>query len=170
MAIKPTIVRRDLNKKPEPQQEPEQEQESLSFSSILDQQVEDAERPKPIPTGSYICLVAGLPRYDKSTQQQTEYAEFTLQPLEPYKDVDTEELEKMGGLENRTLRYTLWLTEDSKYRLRKFIEDCGITIKGKSFAEAIEELPGQQVIANVVHGAAKDGSAFYANVKSTAKV
>jgi len=157
-------LRREEPKKVEPVEE------VTSFSSILDQQVEAAERPKPLPIGSYICTVAGLPRYDKSTQQQTEYAEFTLQPLEAGDDVDKDELEAMGGLENRTLRVTYWLTEDAKWRLRKFIEDCGVEIIGKSFAEAIEELPGQQVVAFVTHGAAKDGSAFYANVKSTAKV
>jgi len=166
MAIRPQqSVRRDLTPKPEPEEE-----KATSFSAILDQQVEDAERPKPLPVGTYLCVVTGLPRFDKSSRAQTDFAEFTLQPTEVYDDVDKDELEAMGGLENRTLRITFWLTEDAKWRLRKFLEDCGIDVSGKSFHEAIEEAPGQQVIANVTHDPAKDGSGHYAVVKSTAAV
>jgi hypothetical protein len=165
MARPTTPVRRVLR---------EDEDRSTSFSSILDQQVEDAERPKPLPAGSYICVIPALPRFDKSSKKQTDFVEFALQPLDVLTDkdgktdVDVDALEAMGGLENRTLRATFYITEEAKWRLRKFLEDLGLDVKGKSFHECISESPGCQVVAHVIHEPSADGQSFYATVKSTA--
>ena len=37
-----------------------------NFASILDEAPTEIDRPKPIPTGTYLCRVQGTPTYDKS--------------------------------------------------------------------------------------------------------
>lgn len=138
-----------------------------NFASILDKPSADAERPKPLPQGSYICVVQGLPRFDKSSKKQTDFAEFKLQPLQAQDDVDADDLEAMGGLVNKTIKATFYLTEASEYRLKEFLTDCGIPEEedGEKLThrQRIEMSPGTQVGAFIKHTASEDGSAVYAN-------
>jgi hypothetical protein len=154
-----------------------------TFQSILDMPVSEVERPKPIPAGSYVCLVQGQPRLDKSAKKQTDFCEFTLKFLEPMNDVDEDAL--LAFLTNRdgskkkladiTKTVTFYLTEASIYRLKDFLGHCGIDIEqaeadGASLAQLIAEAPGQQVVAHVTHSPSDDGTAVYANIKSTSTV
>jgi hypothetical protein len=142
-----------------------------NFSAILDQPASDAERPKPIPVGTYVCLVSGLPRHDKSSKKQTPFVEFTLKILQAQDDVDKEALEEMGGVRDKTIRATYYLTEDAKWRLRKFLEeDLQIECGDKTFSQMIDEAPGQQCLAFVKHQASDDGQSVYAQLASTAPI
>ena len=142
-----------------------------NFSSILDQPASEIERPKPLPVGTYVCVVAGLPRHDKSTKKQTPFVEFTLKPLQAQDDVDKEALEEMGGLSERTIRATFYITEDSKWRLKKFLEeDLQIEVGDKTLSQMIDETPGRQCLAFLKHQASDDGQSVYAQLASTAPI
>jgi hypothetical protein len=141
-----------------------------SFEDILNQPMEEIDKPKPLPAGSYVCAVQVPPKLDKSTQKGTPYAEFTLKPLKPGEDVDTDELKEQGGIGTRTLRVTFYLTDGAKWRARQFVEDCGIEIEDKTLSEGFAELGGCQVIAVVKHQPSSDGSQLYANVDRTLPV
>lgn len=144
---------------------------STNFSDILDQPISEAEKPKPLPVGSYVCAVQTPPRMDASSQKGTKFVEFTLKVLKPSDDVDTDELKAQGGIGARTLRTTYYLTDGAKWRLRKFIEDCGVDFdEDATFSEGIASLSGAQVIAIVEHTPSKDGSQLFANVKDTMPV
>ena len=144
---------------------------NTSFGAILDKPASDIERPKPLPTGTYVCVVKGLPRYDKSSKKQTEFAEYTLQPLQAGDDVEEEALQEMGGIANRTIRATYYITEDALWRLKKFIEDCGVEIEdGHSLREYCEQLQGRQVLATIKHRASDDGQSVFAELAGTAQV
>ena len=141
-----------------------------NFASILDAPVDaEANRPKPLPVGTYLCIVDGIPKFDKSTQKQTDYVEFTLKPVQPQSDVDQEALTAAGGIGSKTLRTTFYLTEEAVYRLDQFLENLGIE-KGQSRKESVAQAPGRQINAVVSHATSKDGTAVYANVNSTARV
>lgn len=140
-----------------------------NFGALLDRPAADIERPKPLPQGSYTCVVKGLPRYDKSSKKHTEFVEFTLQPLTAGDDVDQEDLAAMGGIMNKTIRATYYVTEDSLWRLKKFLEDLGIEESG-SLRSMIDEAPGRQVIAYMKHEGSDDGQAVYAKLSNTAPV
>lgn len=145
---------------------------TTSFSSILDSQVTDTEIPKALPTGSYTCQVKGLPRFDKSSKKQTEFVEFNLYPFSAGEDVDPEALEEALGdksLTDKSLRATYYLTPDSLYRLKQFLEHCGIEIEGKSYTEAINEVPGSTVVAHIKHRFSDDGERVFAEIKATSK-
>ncbi len=139
-----------------------------NFSELADKPLDDVERSKPMPVGSYLCVVKGLPRDDKSTKKQTPYFEFTLQPIQAYEDVDTDQLEDMGGLEGKTIKATYYRTEDAMWRLKKFFEDCGIDTAGKTARQAVEETVNKQVIAVLKHEASQDGTAVFARLADTA--
>ena len=139
-----------------------------NFSDLLDKPLDEVERPKPLPQGSYLCVVKGLPRQDKSRQKQTPFLEFLLQPVQALEDVDQDELEEMGGLENKTIKATYYITEDAMWRLKKFFEDCGIETAGKTSMQSAEETVNKSVIAVLRHEASQDGTAVFARIADTA--
>lgn len=143
---------------------------SPNFGSILDQQSSEIQKPKPLPVGTYICVVQGLPKMDKTSKKQTEYVEFTLGILGAGEDVDTEALEEAGGFQGKTVRDTYYLTETAIWRLKKFLDDCGIDEDDMSLRQRIDQAPGCQVAVTIKHQASEDGTSVYANVAGTAAV
>ncbi len=150
-----------------------------TFASILDRPSTDVERPKALPVGSYVMVVQGLPRFDKSSKKQTEFVEFTCRYLQAQDDVDDEELTKVlerpdgtrKALSEMSNRLTFYLTEDAIWRLKKFLaEDLGIDEEDKTLRQMISEAPGQQFLAAIKHTASEDGTTVYANIATTAAV
>ena len=146
-----------------------QTQTSPNFGALLDKPASDVERPKPLPQGSYHCVVKGLPRFDKSSKKFTEFVEFTLQPTSAGEDVDEEDLEAMGGIANKTIRATYYITEDALWRLKDFLGHCGIEEDG-SLRNMIDRTPNCEVIAFIKHRASEDGQSVFAELAKTAPV
>ena len=145
-----------------------------NFSSILDQQVDAVEKPKPLPVGTYMVLWDGMPVFGKSKQKQTDFVEFTPKFLQAMDDVDqaalAESLKGKSLQEKKVRPLTFYLTEDAVYRLDEFcIEHCGID-KGLSRKQMISMVPGRQTLVHITHAPSDDGTQIYANIKSTAKV
>jgi len=139
-----------------------------AFSDILSRQASEIERPKPLPVGTYICQVKGLPRQDVSSKKGTPFWEFTLIPVGHLDDVTAEDLEAVGGLANKTLRATFYLTDEAEYRLADFLKALNIDVD-RSYEEAVNDAPGQTVLAQVIHTSSNDGSTKYAEVKKYLK-
>lgn len=139
-----------------------------NFSDLLNTDADSVERPKPLPAGSYLCTVKGLPEHGKSAKKQTPFVNFTLVPQQAMEDVDTDALEEMGGLENKTIRGTYYLTENSLWRLKEFVEHCGLDTSGKKLSELIEQTVNCQVVAQIKHEASEDGTAVFAKLANTA--
>jgi len=138
------------------------------FESVLDMPASAVERPKPLPRGTYIAVVQGQPRFDKNPNTGTQFAEFTLKLLQALEDVDKDELEAQGGLKERTTRVLFYLTDDSVYRLKEFLEHCGVDMDSDAtMSQLVAETPGCQVGITIIHKPSKDGDAIYANVKNT---
>ncbi len=146
-----------------------QTQTSPNFGALLDKPASDVERPKPLPQGSYHCIVKGLPRFDKSSKKFTEFVEFTLQPTAAGEDVDEEDLAAMGGIANKTIRATYYITEDALWRLKDFLSHCGIEEDG-SLRNMIDQTPNCEVIAFIKHRASEDGQSVFAELAKTAPV
>lgn len=129
-----------------------------NFSSVLDMQASEIEPPKNLPVGSYVCLVDGRHETGESSQKKTPYVRFTLRPTEAMDDVDEEALAEAGGINGQTIRADFYLTENSAYRLKEFLEHCGIDMEGRTLRQALDDAPGSTVIATVRHEMAQDGS------------
>lgn len=139
-----------------------------NFSGILDRSPTEIDRPKPLPAGSYICVVKGMPEYGESAQKKTPYVRFILQPIQAQDDVDQEDLTAMGGFANKTIRATYYLTEDSVYRLDEFHEHAGLELSEEtSRRQRNEQMTGLQVGAVLKHTASQDGTATYAELART---
>ena len=143
-----------------------------SFSSILDRAPSEIEKPKPLPVGSYTTQLVGQPRIDKSSKKQTEFREFTHKIISAGDDVDEDELKQYLGdskkLTDVTVKNTYYITEGAAWRLKEFLEHCGIDLdKVDSLNEALDETPGKQVGIFINHEPSQDGQSFFARIGKT---
>jgi hypothetical protein len=154
-----------------------QTQSAPNFGTLLDKPSSEVERPKPLPQGSYHCIVKGLPRFDVSSKKKTEFVEFTLAVQSAGEDVDEDDLKnwmvKGDGssrrIQDATIRATYYITEDALWRLKDFLQHCGIE-EGESIRAMIDESPNCEVIAYIRHRASEDGEAMFAELAKTAPV
>ena len=148
---------------------------NANFASILDRPASEIERPKPLPIGTYLTIIKGLPRYDKSSKKQTDFVEFTHEIIAAADDVDEALLQEAGGLTlkdgtPRMIKNSYYLTDDAGWRLRKFLEDCGFDFSdGKtSMRDAVESTPNCEVHIMIKHEASQDGRTVFARIADTA--
>ncbi len=143
-----------------------------TFGSILDKPSKSIDKPKPLPTGSYVCIIKGLPRQDVSSKKKTEFVEFNLEIVQPLQDVSEESIEAIpGGVVGKSIRATFYLTEDALWRLKKFLsEDLEIEEGDRSLRAMLSETMGKQVVASVRHRPSDDGRDVFAELAGTAPV
>lgn len=148
---------------------------SPNYASLLDKPASLDDRPKTQPQGSYLCIIKGLPRYDKSSKKQTDFVEFTAQVLQAGPDVDEDDLAawltKADGstvaISDKTIKLTYYITEGSIFMLNDFLDHCG-TDDSKSRRERIDDTPNAEVVVYIRHEARQDGTGVQARVGKTA--
>ena len=144
----------------------------MSFQDILQMPIDEIKEPTALPTGTYLTIVDGQPEFAKVGQNQTDCVVFNLKPLEPMQDVDRKLLaESLNGapLSDKKIRHRLFVTNESKHRLKRFLV-AHLGLEGTNFAQMIPEAMGHQVYAKISHQSSQDGTTVYQNVASTAKV
>ena len=142
-----------------------------TFSSILDTPSSEIERPKPMPVGQYVCVVQGQPRFDKSRLKQTDFVEFTMKFLETVDStVDDDALAVVGGIKDKTVKATYYLTDTALWRLKDFLDHCDAGDEDMSLRQRIAETPGKRVTITIGHESSQDGQTVFARVKDTAAV
>lgn len=148
-----------------------------NFGAILDKAPADVQPPETLPVGSYLCIVQGLPRYDKSTKKGTEFAEYTLIIQQAMDDVDEDDLKAFEAgppptkIAGKPIKATYYLTDGAVYRLKDFLEHCGIDVEAaESMRQLMDEPNGCQVIAYMKHEASDDGKRTFARLAGTAPV
>lgn len=128
------------------------------FDSLLSQDMGDVEAPKPLPAGDYILTIKSYEMV-KSSRKGTPGITFYFRPTEAGEDVDTEQLEEMGNWKEKNLRSSFWLTENSMFMIRRFLEEaCGLDVEGHSLKELLPETVGQQVRGTVTQQHGDNGS------------
>lgn len=148
-----------------------------NFGSILDQPATIEDKPKPLPIGTYLWSVKGLYKEIKA-KTGTDGVEFTLQCLAPSEDIDQETLaESLKGkaLGEKPFRHTIYITEDTKWRLAEFLDHCGIengtgADDRPSLRQRLSASAGCQFMGHIIHEISKDGTSMYAKIDSTAPV
>ena len=141
---------------------------NVHFASILDEAPTEVNRPKPLPEGTYLCVV-GQPEDGKSSKKGTPFVKFPLKPISALDDVDSEALEEVGGLEAKNLSTTFYITADAVYRLDEFHEHCGIDLDDPiSRRVRNSEVVNSQVLAVVKHRMSDDNTQTFAEVSRTA--
>ncbi len=140
-----------------------------SFESILDMPATEVERPKPLPVGTYDAIVRGLPEYGESSQKKTPFCRFTYAIQAAGEDVDTGEIEAIGGLEGKSIRDTYYTTPDAIFRLTDVLERMGIDPEGKSIRQMIDETPNCSIRVVIGHRPSQDGQQIFAEITRTMK-
>ena len=144
-----------------------------NFGAVLDVPPSEVKPPVALPAGPYLCVVQGLPKYDVSSKQKTEFAEFTLQPLQVMEEEMGEGVEALGGLTDKTIRATFYLTEKALWRLKEFLAHClgeEEVEKAESLRSLMEAVAGCQVIAYMKHEASDDNKRIFAKFSGSAPV
>lgn len=129
----------------------------VNFSAILGKTVGTAPEPKPLPEGTYTGIISSLPqsRGQKTKDGMKGILSIQVSLTEAMDDVDQTALQECGGLlrpdgDAKTVRSDFWLTEDALYILDRFLAGFGFSEEaGKSYAEALEELPGKEVTLSI---------------------
>lgn len=130
----------------------------VDFSEILNKEVGSAPQPKPVPAGTYIGTIDGLPKIvERNTKNGTKgILQVVVGLSEAGEDVDETELTECGGLVldgggRKKVRAEFWLEEDSMWQLDNFLATFGwVAGAGQSYQAALEELPGKEVKIGVI--------------------
>ena len=155
-----------------------------SFADILDTPSVDIVRPMPTPVGLYLAMVKGNYEEGKTSNSQTDYADFTLGFLEAQDGVDEDDLAtflkqsdgQMAKLTDKTIKYRMmWHTPGTVYRLKKFLNDLGIPEKDEdnnnlTLRERMQYAPNCQVLIHIRHKAFQDSDSMFAEIDRTLKV
>jgi hypothetical protein len=140
-----------------------------NFESILDMPAADVERPKPLPAGTYDCIVKGLFETGQSTQKKTPFVRFTYAIQAAGEDVDEDELVEIGGIADKTIKDTYYTTPEALFRLTDTLDAMGIDMEGKTVRQALDDTPNASLRIVVGHRASEDGEQIFAEVKKTLK-
>lgn len=117
-----------------------------SLTDVLNKRARDIDAPKALPPGTYLGIVDGNFTEVQSQEKRTPGAQFMIRLLQPINVSDDKALAEAGGCVGKTVRHTLYVTENSEFFLKSFLVDhLGIDEGDKTIAELLSEAPGKQV-------------------------
>lgn len=131
----------------------------------------------PLPTGSYLAMIAGNYEAVKSTQKQTDGMQFNIRLIQAREDVERTSLEEHLSASNRALmdvqiKHTIWDSPYALTALRDFLRDT-LGIDGSlPPRQALAEVSGKELIVNIIHRPFTDNSGqarLRAEIGSTAR-
>ena len=123
---------------------------SIDLSHLLGKKTSDIEKPKPFPVGHYTWVISTF-GIVTSSQKKTPGIELECKMVTPMDDVDTDELAEVKNVSERKQKLTLWLTEDSLWRVKEFFEILGIQDDEKTLEELLPEVVSQTFVAAIKH-------------------
>jgi hypothetical protein len=135
---------------------------SSDFRTLLQKPMDEIERPKPLPAGTYYGTIAGH-KFDESSQKRTPFVRFTIKLQSAGDDVDAEEVASVDWTK-KEVRKDFYLTDDALYRLKGFLESVGVEVEGRALGEAIPDSTNAQVIVEVTQRNSADGKDVYNDV------
>lgn len=123
---------------------------SLDFSRYLDVPVEDIERPKPLPEGTYFAVITKTENREVQFEPgvKTPVTTISFRLTAPDEDVDPELLPEGNGVGRIVTRdYRLNDADRAgQWALRRLAEEtCQLPGKGKHLQDLLHELPQQEV-------------------------
>lgn len=135
-----------------------------NFTDVLDTPMDSIERPKPLPTGTYIGQIVGLPSSKEVTTKNGEQVTLNINVklVTPQQLDNPDALSDYGDITTaRPLQRTFWFSKPaSPEELWAFRQFCVNTLKvdttGKSMKQVCAELQGKQLIVTVGHNVYQD--------------
>lgn len=140
-----------------------------NFESILSRAVGTSPKPKPLPIGTYLCVLVSHKVDNHVGKNDSDKLSYVAKVLQPQGDVDAEQLAAVpGGWQNKSLVPQFWLTEEDIWRFEAFARDVG-ELEGLSNGEAISRMVGKQMLIHTKHRAG-EGDKVYNDCDAFAKV
>lgn len=135
---------------------------SVDFKALLSKPTDTIERPLPWPAGTYFGIVKGYELVE-SKQKKTPGVQYNFTITGAGPDIPQDDLEGID-LSKRAFRTTFWLTPDSEYRLKEFIQSLGIPTAGRTFGELLPECNSQEVVLEITQRNSDDGTEIFNDV------
>lgn len=141
-----------------------------NFADLLSRPVGSVEKPKPLPVGSYYCVIKGRD-FGESQQKKTPFVQFTFGVMQAGEDVDPSLLvEHPNGGAGKELKDAFYLTPEAEYRLHEFLTNV-LGLQGMSAAQAVDAAVGQQVKVIIKHELDRqDTSRVYMRIASYQRI
>jgi len=115
------------------------------FSQLLRKPAADIKRPPALPPGDYLGVIKSYELGDQN-KNKTPYVRFQV-GLMGWPDAVPEDERTGIDLSKKQLRRDFYLTDDADWRLKEFLESCGI--KFDNFETGVPEAIGAQVTVEV---------------------
>lgn len=132
------------------------------FGTLLSKPLDDVKKPAPLPAGTYHGRVLSYEPME-SREKKTPYIRFHIAVSHAGDDIDPELITGVD-LTKRQLRRDYFLTPDAEWRLKEFIQSCGVPTTGRSFNETLPELQNASVIISVTQRPGRDGDEFFNDI------
>ncbi len=143
---------------------------TTDFQSILaGAKLGEIEKPKPLPTGSYIGLIKSV-AYDVSRgEKKTPFARINIELIQALDDVNQDDLASAGGVQGKKTKVDFYLTDDALFRLQEFVLDhVGLDSRGVSLDQALPMLQNMPVGVSLKQEVSqKDPSVIYSIVDNS---
>lgn len=110
---------------------------AVNFRELLSVKTEDIKNPVALSEGTYHGILAAR-EFGESSRNKTPYVRYTVRLHSAGDDVDPADIAEID-LSSKKLRVDFYLTPDSLYRLRDFLQSLGLSTEGRSLEELIEE-------------------------------
>lgn len=122
---------------------------AVDFAKLLSKPLDDVKKPPAWPAGTYLGVVSKH-EFGDNNKNSTPYARITIKVTQAGPGLEPSELEGIDLTKGREFRKDFYLTEDADWRLKEFIESCGIPTTGRTFAETVPELLNAQVQLEII--------------------
>jgi hypothetical protein len=118
----------------------------VDFSSLLRKPAGEAKKPPALPAGDYRGIVKSYELGDNN-KNKTPYVRIHVTLVSFPDDMDDDEIRGSVDLSKRAQRKDFYLSEDSMWRLDKFLRSCGLELSGRAYDEVLPELVNSEVVA-----------------------
>lgn len=152
-----------------------------NFTSVLETPLDEVERPKPIPTGTYIGQIVGMPSSKDIMYngEEQEVDTLNIKLISPMQLDNPDALADYGDLSAaRPQQKTFWFhkpyTPDEIFGFKQFVANTlkMEIVKGKTSKQYFAEMPGKQLIVTIGHKPGVDKNTneavTYSNITATA--
>lgn len=137
---------------------------ATNFRELLSTPMDEIKRPPVLPQGTYHGVV-GKHTFGESKQKKTPFVQYDLTLQSPGDDIDESQMEGID-LGKRNMNVTYYLTEDSRYRVKEFLESLGVQTEGRGLGECIPEAVNARVVVAITQRNSEDGTQIFNDVGS----
>lgn len=137
-----------------------------NLNDLLAAPADSFKRPVALPEGTYYGIIqdfgSGI-----SEKKKTPFIEFSVRLTHAHEDVDLSDYLGTEGakpINERQMKHTFWMTDNSTFRLTEFIKSLGLDTANRTLGELITNCANQPVVLSVLQKPTKDGEGYFNEV------